>query len=107
MAAYESERGVPTNSAISPHNAAPPAKPPCRTSKYMEMARARMWFGHMVCAATFRLARIWIQATPATNIVTDSSAKVHHSGAAYVVKANTAVDTDTSASVEMWRRRNG
>ena len=65
------------------------------------MARARMCEGHMVCAATFRLARIWIQATPATNMVSESSENVHHSGAANVVKAKIAVDTETSTSEEI------
>ncbi len=71
------------------------------------MARARMCPGHMVCAETFRLARIWIHATPATNIVTDSTGKLCQRAPAKVVNAKTAVAIETSASVESLRRKNG
>src|SRR5580698_9461997 len=61
----------------------------------------------MVWAETLRLARIWIQATPATNIVADKGAKPGHFPPAKVVNAKTAVAMETRASEERCRRRKG
>jgi len=43
-----SAAGTPSRDANSPQIALPSAMPPCKTSKYMESARARIHEGHMV-----------------------------------------------------------
>ena len=74
-AATASAFAIPICFATAPHKVAPMAIPPCNTSRYIDNARARKCAGHIVCAATFKHARIPIHATPATNMTAHSKAK--------------------------------
>src|SRR5580765_124375 len=60
--------------ATAPHTALPRASPPCKTSTYMEITRARTQAGAAVCAATFSVARILIHASPAAAEKADATA---------------------------------
>src|SRR5437868_13629611 len=60
--------------ATAPHTALPSASPPCRTSTYMEMTRARTQAGAAVRAAKFSVARMLIQASPAAAEKADATA---------------------------------
>src|SRR5438270_3188850 len=51
--------------ATTPQTALPKANPPCRTSTYIEITRARTQCGAAVCAARFNVARMLIHAKPA------------------------------------------
>ena len=93
--------------ANSPHAALPSAMPPCNTSKYMESARARIHDGDMVCAATFRQARIAIHATPLANKIRHSKLKSCALPGAKVMAANNKIATATTPSTESRVRKRG
>src|SRR5580765_6122238 len=60
--------------ATAPQTALPRASPPCRTSTYMEITRARTHPGAAVWAARFSVARMLIQANPAAAENVDATA---------------------------------
>src|SRR6185437_1552557 len=65
MAAKVSVKCRPALEATTPHTALPRASPPCKTSTYMEITRARTQAGAAVCAARLSVARMLIHANPA------------------------------------------
>src|SRR5579864_409580 len=65
MAAKVSVNCTPALEATAPQTALPKARPPCKTSTYIEITRARTQCGAAVCAARFRVARMLIHAKPA------------------------------------------
>ncbi len=78
--------------------------PPCKTSRYMDSARARKNDGHMVWAAMFRQARIPIHAVPPANNTRhkqgkclDASGRESHGGKEQDVEGDQPVDGETSA----------
>ncbi len=66
----------------------------------MDNARARTYAGHMVCAATFKQARIPIQAAPATNNTRFSQANVCARPAAKVMAAKIMIEAPTTPSTD-------
>src|SRR5712671_458756 len=65
IAANVSVNWTPALDATAPQTALPKASPPCRTSTYMEITRARTQAGAAVCAARLSVARMLIHANPA------------------------------------------
>src|SRR5262250_3131480 len=106
-AEQQSVLGNPTRVAKAPHIVLPIAIPPCRTSKYIDRARALTHEGHIVCAAVLRQARIPIHAAPAVAIVAHSQPNDEMRPAAKVIAANTTIAVATNPSTESWRRRRG
>src|SRR2546430_16502774 len=104
---YRSAEGTPTLVARPPHTALPTAIPPCRTSRYMDNARARNHGGDIVCAATFRQARIPIHAIPLANNTRLSAGKVSTLPAAKLIAANSRVPNTTSPSTDNLLRNRG
>src|SRR6185312_13172888 len=96
--------GTPYFVARAPQAALPNAIPPCRTKRYVESARARMNGGDMVCAATFRQARMAIHAAPLTNRTNNSHEKMCVLPAAKVLTAKTTTAAATTRSTEKYVR---
>src|SRR6185436_3384883 len=92
--------GRPYFVARAPQAADPRAMPPCRMSKYMESARARIQGGDMVCAATLRQARMPIQAAPLKKRMSVNDGKAWACPAAKVISAKTTMAAATTRSTE-------
>src|SRR6476619_4103903 len=60
--------------ATAPQTALPNASPPCSTSTYIEITRARTQAGAAVCAARFSVARMLSHASPAAAEKADATA---------------------------------
>jgi hypothetical protein len=73
----------------------------------MDNARARNHGGDIVCAATFRLARIPIHAIPLVNNTRLSAANVSTRPAAKLMAANSSVPDTTSPSTDNLLRNRG
>ena len=73
----------------------------------MDSARARNQGGDIVCAATFRQARIPIQAIPLMNNTKLSAGNVSTLPAAKLMAANSNVPNTTSPSTDNLLRKRG
>src|SRR5579859_6732728 len=65
---------TPAFEATNPQTALPRASPPCSTSTYIEITRARTQCGAAVCAARLSVARMLIHASPAAAENADATA---------------------------------
>src|SRR5580765_3130339 len=74
IAAKVSVNCTPALEATAPQTALPRASPPCRTSTYIEITRARTQAGAAVCAARLSVARMPIHASPAAAEKIDDTA---------------------------------
>src|SRR5215470_2458991 len=99
--------GNPTRVAKAPHIVLPIAIPPCRTSKYIDSARALTHDGHIVWAAVLRQARIPIHAAPAVAITAHSQPNDEMRPAEKVIAANTTIAVATNPSTESCLRKRG
>src|SRR5882724_2571951 len=73
-AAKVSVNCIPAREATIPQTALPRASPPCNTSTYIEITRARTQAGAAVCAARLSVARMLIHANPAAAENADATA---------------------------------
>src|SRR5439155_10803393 len=99
--------GIPDLLANIPQTALPTAMPPCSTSRYIDKARARRYDGDIVCAATFKQARMPIHAIPLANNTRVRALNARTCPARNVIAANRRVAKTTRRSTESQERKRG
>src|SRR5579864_8442341 len=104
IAAKVSVKSTPAFEATTPQTALPRASPPCRTSTYIEITRARTQCGAAVCAARFSVARMLIHASPAAAENADATASEGERTSPQSAIAKITVAYATTASGESSRR---
>src|SRR5262249_2464344 len=99
--------GTLSADATAPQSVLPSANPPCNTSTYMEITRARTQAGAAVCAETFRVARVLIQARPAAAEKLEATTSVLARTSPHRATAKTSVAPAMTASGEKRLRARG
>src|ERR1041385_2309005 len=103
MAANVRVKCTPALEATTPQIALPRASPPCRTSTYIEITRARTHAGAAVCAAVLRVARMLIHASPAAAENTEAIESEGERTSPQSATAKTSVAQAMTASGEKCR----
>src|ERR1041384_7315141 len=98
MAAHVSVKCTPASEPTTPQIALPRASPPCRTSTYIEITRARTHAGAAVCAAVLSVARMLIHASPAAAENADATASDGERTSPHSATAKTSVAPAITAS---------
>src|SRR6185437_15133149 len=104
IAAKVSVKCRPALEATTPQTALPRASPPCKTSTYIEITRARTQAGAAVCAAVLSVARMLIHASPAAAENADAMASEGERTSPQSATAKITVAQAMIASGEKCRR---